>query len=63
MSDIFSEVIEGNSWCCGHLEIEPGLQMPGRVLGVCIEIQDAEAPIFISAAQLRALADAAEQQQ
>ncbi|WP_338571583.1 hypothetical protein V6L78_26915 [Pseudomonas canadensis] len=62
MSDIFHDVTEQNAHACGHLQVEPGIQMPGRVLGVCIEVQDAYAPIFISAEQLRALADAAENQ-
>lgn len=62
MSDIFSEVTEQNSHACGHLDVEPGIQCPGRVRGICIEMQDADAPIFISAEQLRALAHAAEQQ-
>lgn len=62
MSDIFHEVMDQNSWACGHLEVEPGIQMPGRVLGICIDMQEADAPIFISADQLRAMADAVEQQ-
>lgn len=62
MSDIFEEVAQENAWACERLEIEPGFQMPSGVKGICIEIQESEAPIFISAAQLRALADAVESQ-
>ena len=62
MSDIFHQVMDQNSWTCESIEVEPGIQMPGRVLGICIDVQHADAPIFISADQLRAMADADEQQ-
>lgn len=62
MSDIFHEVMDQNAWACEQLEVEPGIQMPGRVMGICIDMQDAEAPIFISAQQLRAMADAVDPQ-
>ncbi|OFS73865.1 hypothetical protein HMPREF3173_10290 [Pseudomonas sp. HMSC08G10] len=64
MSDIFEEVKSQNSHACAQLEIEPGFSLvrTGTEVGICLEVEDAEAAIFISATQLRALADAAEQQ-
>ncbi|GEM_PF-3363563 len=64
MNEVFEEVKAQNSHACGQLEIEPGFALvrTGTEVGICLEIEDAEAPIFISATQLRALADAAEQQ-
>lgn len=62
MSNIFNEVMEDNAWTCSNIEVEPAIGMPGRVLGICIDIHDPECPIFISSAQLRAMADEAEKQ-
>lgn len=57
MSDIFVEVMNENAWACEDLEIEPGIQFPEGTRGICIDMQNASAPIFISSDQLRALAD------
>ncbi|OAS18641.1 hypothetical protein AYO08_05050 [Pseudomonas putida] len=64
MDDVFEEVKAQNSHACAQLEIEPGFALvrTGTEVGICLEVEDAEAPIFISATQLRALAEAAEQQ-
>lgn len=62
MSDIFQEVMQDNAWTCQNIEVEPAIGMPGRVTGICIDICDAEAPIFISSEQLRKMAEEADKQ-
>jgi len=62
VTDIFQKVMQDNAWTCHSIEVEPAIEMPGRVTGICIEICDAEAPIFISSDQLRKMADEADKQ-
>ena len=64
MSDVFEEIKEQNRHACADLEIERGFAFvrTGGEVGICIEAEDAESPIFISATQLRALAEAVEMQ-
>jgi hypothetical protein len=60
MEDVFDEIHENNEHCCEGLELEMAFQVSaqGHVRGLGIDITNQDAPIFISTAQLRALADA-----
>jgi hypothetical protein len=60
MDDIFEEIQQQNQSCCDGLEIEMAFMVSGNfhVRGIGIEAHHQDAPVFISSAQLRALADA-----
>ena len=60
MNEVFEEIKQQNQSCCDGLELEMAFMVSGNfhVRGIGIEAQYQDAPVFISSAQLRALADA-----
>jgi len=60
MDEIFETIKEQNRSSCDGLELEMAFMVSGNfhVRGIGIEAQHQDAPVFISSAQLRALADA-----
>lgn len=62
MENVFDDIADQNSQSCESLSLDISFAQftNGSAFGISIEIEDQHAPIFISAAQLRALADEAE---
>lgn len=60
MDEIFDEIKKQNRGACDGLELEMAYVVSGNfhVRGIGFDAQHQDAPVFISSAQLRALADA-----